>query len=168
MLRQSVRGLCTCKTYLTSRSRLSQDASTDYRKAKPFSEIPSPKYFPFVGNFFQEAWKRRGKAGQDNAINFFSLTYGPICRVKVFSIPFVIVSDPTAVETVMRNEGRIPSRGKQAEDMLKWIHDKNNIPESMFFSGGESWRRIRSAMSKQIVLRRLNTFTPCSYVFNCE
>ena len=140
-----------------------RQSSTEYQKAKPFRDIPSPRNVPILGNYIAEAWKRRGSVGPAATLNYFSLKYGPICRVKAFTRYFVIVSDPAALETVMRNEGALPSRGKRAEKNFTWIHDKNQIPTNLVFAGGETWKKFRSAMSKQVVPRALYNFTPSLY-----
>lgn len=44
----------------------------------------------------------------------------------------VIISDPIAAATVLRAEGRHPSRG--IEENMMWIYRKNNLPSPMFFS----------------------------------
>ena len=146
-----------------SGSSFPRRSSTEFQKAKPFQDIPSPRNVPVIGNYIAEAWKRQGRAGPSGTLNYFSLKYGSICRVKAFTRYFVIVSDPEALETVMRNEGAIPSRGKRAEKNLGWIHDKNQIPTNLVFAGGQTWKKFRSAMSKQVAPRALHSFTPALY-----
>lgn len=44
----------------------------------------------------------------------------------------VVISDPVAAATVLRAEGKHPSRG--IEENMMWIYRKNNLPLPMFFS----------------------------------
>ena len=44
----------------------------------------------------------------------------------------VVISDPVAAATVLRAEGKHPSRG--VEENMMWIYRKNNLPLPMFFS----------------------------------
>ena len=125
--------------------------------AKPLSAVPGPKgYALLIG-----ALQARNSAGKDNIYHRLSHQYGPIVRVKLGfgQKTALLVSDPDAIETVLRSEGSWPSRSRDAEDKAKWIHNKNNIAESLAFSSGAEWKRLRSAVSKQVVPRRVSNYT---------
>ena len=72
----------------------------------------------------------------------------------------MLVSDPNEIEKVFRNEGQLPSRAKIFTENVKWIHDKNMLPEGVFSATGAYWKRLRSAMSRQVVPRRIANYTP--------
>ena len=44
----------------------------------------------------------------------------------------VVISDPDAASTMLRAEGKYPSR--LIEENMMWIYKKNNLPYAMFFS----------------------------------
>ena len=70
----------------------------------------------------------------------------------------MIMSDPNATEEVFRNEGHCPSRVR-FEKALK-IHSEIELPDGLVLSTGANWKRLRYAMSKQVVRRRVANYIP--------
>lgn len=139
------------------------DELAEYSAAKPFSSIPTPREaWPVIG-LLPEARKRMGKAGDDNLFHYLTHLYGSIWRTKAFGLSLVIINDPKATEVVMRSEGKWPSRSAMIEDNFQWIHRKNNVPDGLVFSSGKNWKRLRSAIAKQVIPRRLSNFTSALY-----
>ena len=127
------------------------------RNIKPASAIPGPKGLPLIGNV---SLLRRdvSKGGEQNIFPNLTRQFGPIVKLNVFGELLVVVSDPGGIEEIFRSEGQWPSRGK-FEENIKWIHDKNKMPDGLVFSTGADWKRLRSAMSKQVVPRRVANYT---------
>ena len=141
----------------------SGDQPLEYSKAKPFNTIPTPREsWPVIG-LLLELRKRLGKVGDENIFHYLNHQYGPIWRAKAFGVSFVVTNDPEATETIMRNEGKWPSRSPVIEDNFHWIHRKINVPVGLVSSSGENWRRLRTAMAKQVIPRRLANFTSALY-----
>ena len=144
----------------------SQDGSV-----KPFNAIPGPKPFPFLGNvsILKEMWQ--GKVKDDYPLSRMVREYGNIYKLYFGSDAVVVINDADSVQTVFRNEGKIPVRNTTLELNNKWIHEKNNMPVGMVFSHKDDWKRLRSAMTKQVTPRRVTHFIePLSLVSDslCE
>ena len=128
------------------------------RNLQPFSAIPGPKGLPLIG-ILPRVLKDVNKGGHQNWIPRLTQEYGPIVKFKLFGESFLLVSDPEGTEEMFRNEGEWPSRGS-FEKNVQWIHDKNKLPDGLLFSSGADWKRLRSAMSKQLVPKRVANYTP--------
>ena len=162
-----IAGLLRCSTYrltvgsvrlYTSSSNAAAEISPDYFKGKPISAIPGPKGLPFIGNLHQ-LWKEGNKPGHQNWLVRMSREYGPVTKFRMAGETVVLVSDPSGIEKAFRNEGQWPSRGTVVTENVKWINDKNKISEGVISASGADWKRLRSAMSKQVVPRRLANYT---------
>ena len=103
-------------------------------KGKPISAIPGPS-LPFIGNLHQ-LWKEGSKPGHQNWMVRISRESGPVTKFRMFGETVVLVSDPNEIQTVFRNEGQLPSRAKIFTENVKWIHDKNMLPEGVFSATG--------------------------------
>ena len=126
---------------------------------KPFSAIPGP------GPSLSEsliATIRLCLGGEHHWMPQLIREYGPITKLNVVGEPFVIVSDPNAIEEVFRNEGHWPSRDR-VEETMKDIHSKIELPDGLVLSTGANWKRLRSAMSRQVVPRRVANYTSGLY-----
>ena len=141
---------------------------------KPLSAVPGPRAHQFLSNLFRN-WKTRFAAGEEGISHKLSRQYGPIVRINLGE-KVLLVSGPEAIEAVLRSEGPWPTRGS-LEANITWIHKKNDMCEGMIFSSGAEWRRLRSALSKQIIPRRLEIFIPnfyavsdvlCIHLANCR
>ena len=142
-----------------SLARSSRLISTTSSK-KPLSAVPGPKFYQFLSNLVRH-WKTRFAAGEEGIYHQLSRQYGPIVKLNLGE-EVLLVSGPEAIETVLRSEGRLPTRGS-LEANISWIHKKNDMCEGMIFSSGAEWRRLRSALSKQIIPRRVANFIPSFY-----
>ena len=123
--------------------------------AKPFKTIPGPRGYPLVGNieYIFDQPKKRFPA--------LSKVYGPIFSIKVLHRTMVVVSDADLVEQVCRSEaGKIPCRSTMIEKNVEWIHKKNDLSDGLVYAYQDEWKRLRSAMSKQVTPHRLSHFTP--------
>ena len=128
------------------------------RNLQPFSAIPGPKGLPLIG-ILPRVLKDVNKGGRQNWIPRLTQDYGPILKFKIFGEAFILVSDPERTEEMFRSEGEWPSRGS-FEKNIKWIHNKIKTPDGLAFSTGADWKKLRSAMSRQVVPRRLANYTP--------
>lgn len=82
-------------------------ANQSHEKAKPFSEIPSPKGLPLLGTLLQlpsDSTKQRPFL-VERCKQFF-----PIYREKAGVIDMVMVFDMQEIEKLFRNEAKYPRR----------------------------------------------------------
>ena len=150
---------------------LSKRFSSQDGSVKPFNAIPGPKPFPFLGNISILKEILQGKVKDDFPLSRMVREYGNIYKIYFESDAVVVINDADFVQTVFRNEGKIPVRNTTLELNNKWIHEKNNMPVEMVYSHKDDWKRLRSAMTKQVTPRRITHFTePLSLVSDslCE
>ena len=143
---------------------------------KPFSAIPGPKPFPFgIGNIREGNELSKGKVHEDYVLTKLSREYGDIYKIYFGSVPMVVINDADCVQTVFRNEGKIPVRSTAMELNHRWIHEKNNMATGMVMAHKNDWKKLQSAMRKQVTPRRVTQFTQplctvadslCEYIKN--
>ena len=141
------------------RALLPRSFSTCNQLVKPFSAIPGPRPLPFAGNLNVGKELSEGKVREEYPLSRLARKYGDIYKVYFLNEPMVVLCDADAVQKVFGNEGLLPSRSSSIEKNHKWIHSKNKMPVGMVFSHKNDWKRLRSAMTKQVVPRRLTHFT---------
>ena len=129
--------------------------------AKPFTDIPSPKIYPFVGNLF--AFKPFGDLEPfDRHPCCVKLhdRYGDIVRLSFPLIPImkncVEILDPNDFEIVYRNEGRYPSRS--VDPVLLKYREERNQSLGLFLANGEEWWKFRQPLNKGMM--KANAATP--------
>ena len=73
----------------------------------------------------------------------------------------ISTTDPDILRVLIRDEikNKYPSRGSGIEEKVSWIHNKINVPPFMFFTSGQEWKTLRSAMSKPIIPRKVAMFS---------
>ena len=135
-----------------------------WKAATPFKEIPGPKCYPIVGSVptvFRNITKDHPI---DQAFKEWHEEYGSF--FKTISPSFlgglaISTTDPEILKVLVRNEAKIkyPSRGFGLEDKMDWVHRKINVPPFMFFTVGQEWKTLRSAMAKPITPRRVAMFS---------
>ena len=127
--------------------------------AKPLSEIPGPRPLLFIGNMKEAKELSEGKVWEEYALTKLTRKYGAIYKIHFMNTPMVVIDDADAVQYMFRNEGKIPTRSSVIEKNNKWIHEKNKMPVGLVMSYKNDWKRLRSAMTKQVTPRRLTHFT---------
>ena len=140
-----------------------------WKAATPFKEIPGPKCYPIVGSVptvFRNITKDHPI---DQVIKEWHEEYGSF--FKMMSPSFlgglsISTTNPEILKVLVRNEAKIkyPSRGFGLEERMDWVHRKINIPPFMFFTVGQEWKTLRSAMAKPITPRRVAMFSNQLYV----
>ena len=135
--------------------------------AKPFKSMPGPKAEPFIGVFRD---MKKNDCSEFLAEKRYFVTlferFGPTVRVSnpsYFGGSAVHTCDPQVFRLMLRNEPKYPSRTLTMEKNMKWIHEKMKVPMFMFFTAGHEWKKLRSAMAKPIVPRRVAMFAPSLY-----
>lgn len=97
---------------------------------KDFSEVPGPKPLAFLGNYMH----LRGRRNEIHKV-FAELRdeYGDICKFRVPGrAPMVILSDVDAIEAMLRNEGRNPTR--MGANAYVWYFDHTKLPQGFLFT----------------------------------
>ena len=146
---------CTFRLAAGVGVRSSSTSQPFAQNLKPFSAIPGP--CPTLSESLI-ASVRLCRGGKHHWIPQLIREYGPVTKVNVIGEPFVVVSDPNAIEEVFRNEGHWPCRGRY-EEALKEIHCKIELPDGLVLSTGANWKKLRSAMSRQVVPKRLANYS---------
>ncbi len=145
---------------LSSICNQSRTFSQDTNIVQPFSAIPGPKPFPFgIGNIREAKQLLKSEAGENHPFTRLTREYGDIYKLYFGKDPMIVVNDADGFQTVLKNEGKLPVRSKRMELNTKWIHENNNMPVGMVFAHKNEWKRLRSAMTKQVTPRRVTHFT---------
>ncbi|XP_064393551.1 cytochrome P450 10-like isoform X1 [Halichondria panicea] len=132
-------------------------------KAKPFSEIPGNSGLPIIGAIELLTKLGNGKVGKESFFHEVRDKYGPIAKFKTPGLDnkwMVFANGPEATEAMFRAEGQYPSRNALLSRMVADLHTINKWPLPMLFADGEDWKRIRSAIGKQVIPRRVGNLTP--------
>ena len=138
-----------------------------WKAAKPFKEIPGPKSYPVFGSIPTLVLEVTKVKEAPIVFSKWHKEYGSVCKVDVIGPSItsceqtISTTDPEVLKIMMRNEtkNKHPSRGEGMERNMAWIHDRINIPPLMFFTGGQEWKTLRSAMAKPITPRRVAMFS---------
>ena len=142
---------------------LSKSFSSLASTSKSLKDIPGPKPVPFLGNLKEireiAEGTVNGKFKSDFLYTRLAREYGDIYKLHFPGSCLVVVNDADRVKDVFRSEGKLPVRSAFFELNNKWIHDKNQMPVGLVFSHKNDWKRLRSAMTKQVTPRRLTHFT---------
>ena len=118
----------------------------EYRKARPYSEIPGPSVWELF-KWFRPGGALDGKdfiAVQDAFVN----KYGKICRLpgQLGKPDFVMITDPDDMELVYRNEGQFPVReGIETMNYHRKLLRKDVYKKyvGLATSQGEEWWEFR-------------------------
>ena len=166
-----LRSFLPCRHYIYTSTVINEaDPSSValWEAAKPFKEIPGPKSYPVFGSIPTVVAKLRKGDPFSGLTSKWHQEYGPLYKfdlvgASIANLRNVTISttDPEVLKVMIRNEtkNKYPSRGKALEKNLAWIHDRINIPPLMFFTGGQEWKMLRSAMAKPITPRRVAMFS---------
>jgi len=88
---------------------MSQPATKTFvAKAKSFSQIPSPKTFPLIGNTWMYRLGKRSKKQYHLALLDLYNEYGPIVKENIGGKDIVHVFDPDDIKTIYSIEGKWP------------------------------------------------------------
>ena len=133
-----------------------------WKSAKPFKQIPGPKCYPVIGalpTFLTSITEERPI--QAAVLDWFK-EYGSLFKLIIPGMsPVLYTTDPEVFKVMVQNEAsnKYPLRGLGFEDKLGWVSHKINVPPFMFFTGGQEWKTLRSAMAKPATPRKVATFS---------
>jgi cytochrome P450 family 12 len=103
----------------------SSSADTEWKTAKPYSEIPGPSTFGLI-----RAFAPGGKYHNLNAIDLMTSVqndYGQIAKLPGFlgKRDMVFLFDPKDIETAFRNDGKYPvRRGLETLEYFRGVYKK--------------------------------------------
>ena len=133
-----------------------------WKAAKPFKEIPGPKCYPIVGAV-PSIYTKSITENTPRDIEWhekYGSFYKTITPKALGGSRSISTTDPDILRVVIRDEiKKYPSRGSGFEEKIGWIHNKINVPPFMFFTSGQEWKTLRSAMSKPIIPRKVAMFS---------
>ena len=100
---------------------------------KPWSEVPEPPGWSLLGNLDQ--LKKRNINYQHHWHKELKKEYGSIYKIKVFGDTYLHIHDPEDVETLLRNDGKMPimpleqlmELRKEYEDYFKDTYGINSL-----------------------------------------
>ena len=142
---------------------LSKSFSSLVSASKSLRDIPGPKPLPFLGNVKEMKELSKGTVGGEFKSDFLytrlAREYGDIYKLHFPGSCIVLINDADHVKDVFKSEGKLPVRSDFFELNNKWIHEKNQMPVGLVMSHKNDWKRLRSAMTKQVTPRRLAHFT---------
>ena len=136
-----------------------------WKSAKPFKEIPGPKCYPIVGAVPSIHRSITEDNPMDKVFSGWHEKYGSFYKTiipKALGGPRSInTTDPDILKVLVRDEikNKYPSRGSGLEENGIWINKKIDVPPFMFFTFGQEWKMLRSAMSKPIIPRKVAMFS---------
>ena len=105
-----------------------QAATSTQSDSQPFSSIPGPTGFPYIGNLLGAY---RGGAMSNKMHSYICeqhRKYGPIFKEKLGpGYSAVFLTAPTDIEAVVRHEGKYPDRPK----MAPWVEYRKQSGQPM-------------------------------------
>lgn len=147
------RSLLRARAIIHRNTATTAAASSD--AMKPISQLPAPRFYPFLGHFPDFFWRQVKFNGCTNkAFHSMYEDFGPIFRFEIPQLAsFVVVSDPLDMVSVLQNEGKYPFGSVTQMWPLKKYVDENMSESSLqraFFTIGEDWRVARSILAPAI------------------
>ena len=157
-----IRQLITCTARRISNTVITNDPELQaiWKSAKPFKCIPGPKSYPLIGALLDIIQNDDRKERLLERRYFMTLNerFGPIVRLSNPSYlggAMVGTDDPEVFKLMLRNESKYPSRNSISESNFSFIHNKIKVPPFMAFTTGPEWKKLRSALSKPILPRKV-------------
>ncbi|XP_035690057.1 probable cytochrome P450 49a1 [Branchiostoma floridae] len=145
------RSLAALKTTYRPQSNKAEESVTYDTAARPFEEIPGPKGLPLIGTALEYTPFGQFKMITNLRGSFRerTRTYGSIYRERIGPLDLVVISDPTEIEKVFRNEGRYPERIELAS--IKVYREIKKLPAGLINLNGPEWQRVRSSVQKDLM-----------------
>ena len=157
-----LRQLITCRARYVSNAVITNDPESQaiWKSAKPFKSIPGPKSYPLIGVLLDiiQNDDRKDHLLEKKYFSSLNKRFGPVVRLSnpsYFGGQIVQTGDPEAFKLMLRNESKYPSRSFKMEQTMSFIHNKIKVPPFLFFTTGPNWKKLRSAMSKPILPRKV-------------
>ena len=115
-----------------------------------YKGIPGPKPLPILGNILS----LRPKSVHKQLLEW-SDEYGPIFQVFFFNKPYLVVSDATCIEKVMRERPKKFRRIALLQELINEIGGNG-----LFSAEGEDWKRQKRIMGRAFSEKQLINFFP--------
>ena len=130
-----------------------------WRSAKPFKQLPGPKCYPVIGALPTFLTSITERPLGTVVLDWFK-EYGSLYKLMIPGLSALYTTDPEVFKVMIQNEAsnKYPLRGFGFEDKLNWVCQKINVPPFMLFTGGQEWKRLRSAMAKPATPRKVAAF----------
>ncbi|XP_064600374.1 1,25-dihydroxyvitamin D(3) 24-hydroxylase, mitochondrial-like isoform X3 [Liolophura sinensis] len=141
------RKLMTRKPQWTVVQKMSSSAATDVStKPRPFTEIPGPKAYPFVGTM------TGNMSDFTNIVPFFRKRcekYFPLYKERMMGQDIVILIGAEGIEKFFRKEAKYPNRF--SIPMWNDYREVSGEEYGIFTGQDEKWHRMRSVIDKPML-----------------
>lgn len=125
-------------------------AETQERTLRQIDDLPGPKRFPLVGNFFQIEIPRLHQILED-----WVGDYGTLYRYSMGPKTFIVVADPDLIDQVLRRRPETYRRLATVEPVFREMG-----VDGVFSAEGSSWRPQRRLSMEALSHRHLRDFYP--------
>ncbi|XP_071105191.1 1,25-dihydroxyvitamin D(3) 24-hydroxylase, mitochondrial-like [Haliotis cracherodii] len=113
---------------------------------KPFSALPGPRGLPIIGTLFHSM---RNASRLHESIQERHETYGPIFREKLGILDAVFLTDVDAVESLLRQDGKYPSR--MQVDIWHEYRNNSGLRKGLLLNEGEAWHALRRVVDRHML-----------------
>jgi len=139
---------------VTATSKLLENTAVEtdeYARAKPFSQMPTPKGWPILGNML-EFMKIENRINATAMYKRFVRELGPIFKIRLPGHDIVITSVADDGQTILSNDGRYPRIPSfELFERIRKGPLAHLYPTAGLLSGGKDWQEARSLVQQDMM-----------------
>ena len=115
------------------------------------ADLPGPRGLPLLGNAAQ-IWPRRAHIDFEN----WARRYGTFYRARLGPLTLLVVSDPAAIQAMLRDR----PEGFRRPSHVERIAREMGTDIGLFLAEGAEWRRMRTMVAAGFSARQLRAYFP--------
>lgn len=115
-----------------------------------FEQLTGPRGLPLVGSAFDIKL-----SDMHNQLEEWADEYGPVYRLKIGPTRITVVTEPSIIQTVLRDRPDTFIRMKKMDDILR-----ENGVHGVFNAEGEEWKLHRAMVAKGLDVKHQKSFFP--------